>query len=408
MRLASSLFVLLLVACGAGGGADGGAGGGGASAGGGGGTVGGGAGGGGGGGTAPSVVIERSLFWSSPALLDDPQVVSFAKVMATVAPDGHGGRLLSAWFHRFATTPHSERAHPAQFIDEVAAAQGADPAQWDLSRLPFRVTGLHNRIDLADLNPGGHCGEFRISVASNDVTLQPFHVLFLFRQPLLPGDTRGGVVTCEETARAWAELSTLEGAALDQRLEVVFAEKMTRDRFLLLETVEFTLAPWEWRQWVKADDPTGQLPFVLENPPLFQQVDVDALNAPGPGRDDFLAWVEANADRLDARRLEIPERFRAQSVRVTQGIPRTPLSLDGLSPSTLARLPNLRANLELVGCAACHTADAEFVQTRADRTVSPFYEKELEARAKHLEALARGERPLAPFGPLQANPKLPP
>lgn len=355
----------------------------------------------------PPVVVEKSLFWSDAALLDDPQVVSFAKLMATVAPDGHGGKLLSAWFHRFATTAHSERALPAQFIDQVAAAQGADPAAWDLSALPFKVTGVHNRIDLADLSPGGHCGEFRVSVASTDVTLQPFHVLFLFRQPAGPGDERGDRVTCEATARAWAELSTLDGAALTERLKTVFAEHLTRDRFVMLETVEFTLAPWEWRQWTKVSDPTGELPFVFDNPPLFQQVDVDGLNPSGARRDDFIAWVNANADALDARRVLIPERFRPPSVRVSQGLVRTPLSLRGLPADTLARLPNLGAHLELVGCAVCHTADADFVQTKLDRSVSPFYEKELKARATHLEALARGEAPAAPFGPLQAEPKLP-
>jgi hypothetical protein len=399
MRVHLLALAFLLGACGSGGGLDAGTGGG----------AGGGAGDGGtdAGLPVPTVVIEKSLFWADAALLDDPQVVSFAKVMATVAPDGHGGRLLVAWFHRFASTPHSERALPAQFIDQVSAAQGADPTTWDLSTLPFKVTGLHNRIDLADLSPGGHCGEFRVSVTSTDVTLQPFHALFLFRQPAGDGDVRNGTVTCEATARAWAELSTLDGAALQARLRTVFAEHLVRERFLMAETVEFTLAPWEWRQWVKVPDPGGVLPFVFDNPPLFQQVDVEGLNAPGARRDDFLAWVDANAEALDARRLLVPERFRPQSVRVTQGIARTPLSLDGLPTATVARWPNLRANLELVGCAACHTADAEFVQTKPDRTVSPFYDKELKARAPHLEALARGEAPHAPFGPLQATPKLP-
>lgn len=355
----------------------------------------------------PPVDIEKSLFWSDAALLDDPQVVSFAKLMATVAPDGHGGKLLSAWFHRFASTAHSERALPAQFIDQVAAAQGADPAAWDLSVLPFKVTGVHNRIDLADLSPGGHCGEFRVSVASTDVTLQPFHMLFLFRQPAGPGDTRAGRVTCEATARAWAELSTLDGAALTERLKTVFAEHLTRERFVMAETVEFTLAPWEWRQWTKVSDPTGELPFVFDNPALFQQVDVEGLNPSGARRDDFIAWVNDNADALDARRVLIPERFRPPSVRVSQGVVRTPLSLRGLPSDTLARLPNLGANIELVGCAVCHTADADFVQTKLDRSVSPFYEKELKARATHLEALARGEAPSVPFGPLQAEPRLP-
>jgi hypothetical protein len=150
------------------------------------------------------------------------------------------------------------------------------------------------------------------------------------------------------------------------------------------------------------------LPFVLDNPPLFQQVDVETLNTPGPLRDRFLTFLSSNAAALDARTLLIPEEFRARSARVTQGVPRTPLSLDGLPPSLTERFPALRQQIEIVGCAACHTADAEFVQTRMDRTFSPFYEKELRARAALLADLAAGRFRSAPFGPLQASPVLPP
>lgn len=349
-------------------------------------------------GVVPPIVIERSLFWNDAGLLDDPQVISFAKAMAATSNDGHGGALLSQWFHRFNTTAHSERALPAQFIDGVTLAQGADPTQWDLSALPFKVTGIHNRIDLARLEPGGHCGELRVSVSCTDVTLQPFHALFLFRQPLEADDVEpGGRVTCAGTARRWAELSALNESEFPPALQQVLARGFEHSRFLMIETVEFTLAPWEWRQWLPSTDGG------VENPPLFEQVDVERLNAAGPARTDFLAWVEANAAQLDARTIEIPERFRPQSIRVNQGVVRPPLDL----PANPA-FPNLRKNVELVGCAACHTADAEFVQTRTDRSVSRFYEKELRARAEHLTKLTRGEAPRAPFGPLQSSPVLPP
>ncbi len=344
------------------------------------------------------VVIARSLFWSQPELLDDPAVVSFDKLMATTSVEGHGGHVLAQWFHRFATTAHSERALPAQFLDAVVTTQGSNPGEWNLAALPFTVTGVHNRIDLAQLEAGGHCGELRASVSCTDVTLQPFHALFVFRQPLGEGDVVNGRVTCEGTARRWVELSGLEGQALLTAARARFAAGLTREHFLMIETVEFTLAPWEWRQWVPQADAT------LQNPPLFQQVDVERLNAPGALRDDFLAWVSANAPALQARAALLPERFRATSVRVTQGVPREPLRLDAALD---AAFPSLRQQVELVGCAACHTADADFVQTRTDRTVSPFYEKELEARAAHLRRLALGEAPVAPFGPLQADPVLP-
>ncbi|MDP3235653.1 MAG: hypothetical protein Q8N26_22905 [Myxococcales bacterium] len=354
-----------------------------------------------------TVVVQASLFWSDAGVVDDPAVVSFAKLMRLASHDDHGGRLLSDWFHRFATTPHSERALPAQFIDEVARSQGADATQWDLSRLPFVITGIHNRIDLALLEAGGHCGEFRVSAASTDATLQPFHMLFLFRQPLEPDDTVDRRVTCEGTARRWARLSTLSGAALDAELRSTFAQRLTREHFLLIETVEQSLSPWEWRQWVKTPSTSG-LPFVFENPPLFQQLDVERLNVAGPLRTDFLSWVTTNAALAASRQLPIADRFRPQSIRAALGVPRQVLSLTGLDAQVQSQYPQLRQQLEVIGCAACHMSDADFVQTRADRTISPFYAKELDARARHLEQLARGDAPTAPFGPLQPMPVLPP
>ena len=73
----------------------------------------------------------------------------------------------------------------------------------------------------------------------------------------------------------------------------------------------------------------------------------------------------------------------------------------------LRDFPDLRGNIEIVGCPACHSADAEFVQTRPDRTFSPFYDKELDARAAHLLTAHAGEGADVPFGPLQEAPVLP-
>jgi hypothetical protein len=51
---------------------------------------------------------------------------------------------------------------------------------------------------------------------------------------------------------------------------------------------------------------------------------------------------------------------------------------------------------------ASRVPDAEFVQTSLAHTFSPFYDKELDARALRLDAMNRGEAvPLPPFGPLQ-------
>jgi hypothetical protein len=131
----------------------------------------------------------------------------------------------------------------------------------------------------------------------------------------------------------------------------------------------------------------------LDNPPLFQTVDTPALNTAGALRDDFLDWVAANQAALQARTAEIPERFRSRSARVTQGIPRELLDVGDA---------DLAATIEVVGCPACHTTDAEFVQTSVQRTFSPFYDRELTARAARLDLMNTGAAvPIPPFGPLQ-------
>lgn len=350
-------------------------------------------------GAAPSdVEIARSLTWTDPVLLEDPSLVGLARVMRVVA-GGPGGSLFDAWFRRFATTAHSERLGPVRLLEAIAIEQGDDPASWDLDATPFVVTGVHNRIDLTD---GTHCGELRVSIASTHPIHQPFHLIALFQQPPLPDDLRpDGSAHCVATALRWGRLSDLDDDAFRGEARALLDGALVRERFVALETVDFLISPWEWRQWFLEGD-------VLENRPLFQTIDTAGLNAPGARRTELLAWVEDNAAAIDARRILIPEVFRAPSARVNDGVPWIPLDLSGVDPSVLERYPDLRRNLEIVGCPACHATDAPFVQTLPDRSFSPFYATELDARAIALVARARGDATIPPFGPLQSEPVLPP
>ena len=357
-----------------------------------------------------SIRIERSLTWTDAALLDDAGTVGLGRVMAAASVDGHGGRLLEHWFGRFATTAHSERLGPQRLLDEIAASQGTDTRMWDLDAAPFVVTGVHNRIDLAD---GDACGELRVSLASTHPIHQPFHMILLLEQPARPEDRRpDGGAHCVSTALAWARLSELDDESFREAARRMLDEALVRERVLVLETVELLISPWEWRQWFleSNDDPATRdtLPEVLENRPLFQTVDAATLSTPSPERDAFIAWVTENAGPLDARTIEIPEAFRSPSARVNDGVPWIPLDLTGVPQELLDEYPSLRQNIEIVGCPACHAADADFVQTLPDRTFSPFYVKELDARSEYLGALAEGLPGAVPFGPLQATPVLTP
>ncbi|MCA9672345.1 MAG: hypothetical protein KC503_42415 [Myxococcales bacterium] len=352
----------------------------------------------------PPVREARGLVWTDAALLDAPKIVGLGRVLAAASSDGHGGRLLDAWLRRFSTTAHSERVGPALLADEIAATQGSDPSKWDLDALPFRVTAVHNRLDLGPR--GGGCGELRVSMASTHPVHAPLHMIFLFRQPAGDDDTApDGTVHCHGTARRWARLSALDGAAFASAATALLDATLVRERFLLAETVELTVSPWEWRQWKLEPNADPKLPERFENPPLFQTLDVDALNAAGARRDDFLTFVAKNAAGLDARTVELPERFRAASARVPPGVPRTDIDLGGLDAKITSAYPSLQRNLGIVGCPVCHTTDAEFVQTTPQRTFSTFYKRELLARAAYLDAMNQGQAPATPpFGPLQTLP----
>ena len=160
----------------------------------------------------PEVVREKSLVWIDPAIVDDPAVIDLARVLTAAAPDGDGGAFIDAWFRRFATTLHSERAGPAQLMDALADNLGSDPSSWDLDALPFKLTAVHNRLDLGARN--GDCGELRVSFESTHAIYAPLHILFLFKQIPREGDIAPtGEVQCLSTARRWARLSALEGEA---------------------------------------------------------------------------------------------------------------------------------------------------------------------------------------------------
>jgi mono/diheme cytochrome c family protein len=197
-------------------------------------------------------------------------------------------------------------------------------------------------------------------------------------------------VHCRGTARRWAALAGLDAAAFGAAARAMLDATLTRERFELAESVELTISPWQWRQWIP--DATGG----LANPALFQTIDVARVNAPGSTRDAFLGAVAANRDAIAARTWVVPTAFRSPVAEVQ---PNAKATLPQTGDATLDRA------LGMIGCPACHTDDADFVQTNVDRTASPFYDKELDARTERIDALARGGWPgPAPFGPLQPLP----
>ena len=346
------------------------------------------------------VSLERSLKWDDVAVLEDPAIIGLGRVMAAISADRHGGQLFDQWIRSFATTVHSARPGPASFADHLASQFGVDPAAWDLDALPFRVTAVHNRFDLAPREPGS-CGQLRVTMASSDPVFRPFHLIFLFRQPAAPDDIApDGTVHCLGTTRRWGRLSALEDGDFAAAARDIVDRHLAIEHFLLAESVEQIEGPWEWRQWL-AQGPGPVLGF--DNPPLFQTVDVAAVTAPGALRDEFLAFVAENAAALDRREQLIPEKFRPRSARAATDGTRPELDLSGLPAEITAAYPELAARIELMGCPACHTAPfPEFLQTFESRFASDFQFHELESRVLLLDRWTAGDVPGHPlYGPLQ-------
>ncbi len=349
----------------------------------------------------PDADIAHSLTWTDVDVVDNPSVVGLARVLGAWSDDGHGGRLFDRFLRTFGVTPHSERPALVELASSLAEDFGADPSAWDLDALPLRVTAVHNRLDLRN---DEHCGELRVSFNVTDARFPFVNFLFLFAQGL-PGDVSElGVRHCEETAFRWAWLAATAPGELATAARTILSESLVRERFLLAESLERTVGTWEWRQWRPVDNPDtatrAELPHVLENQPLFETVDVAALDAPGALRDDFLAWLASAADGVEARTVRIPDRFAPLSARATEGATRPVLDLSGLDTSLAARSERLRLAIDRVGCPGCHERSPTFVQTSPERVFSDFYRDELEARREALDAFRDASTAMPPFGAL--------
>jgi hypothetical protein len=325
----------------------------------------------------PEAVIGRSLAWTQPALLDDPDVVGLGRLLEVLAGD-EGGPFLDRFLRSFARTAHSERPALAQLADDLREDFG-EPAMWPLDELPFRVTGVHNRLDL---RTDRHCGELRVSLAATLPELGPFHLLFIFEQPASPEDRAvTGTVHCEERAARWAQLAEATSDQLETEARAILDEMLQPERFVLVETLERTVGAWEWRQWAPEDGDA----MSLVNPPLFQTLDVPRLNRDGPERRTMLRFIEANAEPIMEQRAHLPAELRPRSAQAIEGIERASLDLSGLPGSLDAT--RIETQLDRMSCPGCHHRAPTFLQTSVDRQLSPFYERELEARREALNAL---------------------
>ncbi|MDQ3266763.1 MAG: hypothetical protein M3Y59_24445 [Myxococcota bacterium] len=358
-----------------------------------------------------------SLEWpTNNRVVSDKDVVGLGRMMALISAEGHGGPLLAHWLASFESTEGPSRSGPAALLAHLQAQRGADPALWNLDELNFSVSSVQNRIDLRDATS---CGQLRVVITATDTGFEEaFQMVFLFKQPPRPLDySPQGTLHCTATALVWARLSKSGALPTDGQNPIATAigEVLQRANFLRVKTSEKIGAEtdYEFREWVLAVNPdpaaAPALRNLLVNRPMFQTVDTQRLNTPGAERDAFIAYVSDNAAALNARTALIPQEFLAVATRA-DGVNWTPLDLSGVPQPTLDAFPQLRQQIEVVGCTGCHTSRAgtKLIHSRRNGGHSAYLLEELSARTNDLLKLSTGVPEPVPYGPLQANPVLPP
>jgi hypothetical protein len=173
-------------------------------------------------------------------VVTDPGVVGsahldFAHVMGAALGDGSGSAARS-WMDAWSATP----GEAAIGTEITASWAGSSERALDLTRAPFELIAVSNRVDLSTLGPG-RAGELRFvyGLVTGGVR-RPLTVIVELQLP--PNRTPA------EWASAWHELGSLEGAANEAAL------------FALVDAVLAEPAHGQ----VRTQDSLGPTPILLE------------------------------------------------------------------------------------------------------------------------------------------------
>ncbi len=228
----------------------------------------------------------------------------------------------------------------AQIIDPWLAASGG--ARLDLSKAPFRLLAIVNRLDLRR-NPSysaGNAGEGRFVFGATDPAgnALPFTVIFEYE---LPARTLGDV---KAWAQAWHELGSIPfGPAYNAKLEAntdryagrgVAPLRPNGSSINQVRTNEIALAsPWELREF-RLESRGGQLVQVTAK----QEVDASLF-----GTTALADFVNANEVTILAGRHTVPPAMLAAAAPA-----RFVLQAPGI------RNPEARHKVAVATCSGCH------------------------------------------------------
>lgn len=344
-----------------------------------------------------------------------------------IAPVEFARRWLSSWADVQYVNGQALASDNNSNLDVVAIWRSLSPGgQLDLSRLPFRLLAIVNRIDQRDPSIPGHAGEARFAfgaIAANGAAL-PFTIVLEYR--IERGDHAGTVAW----AARWAELKAFIPGTdhYNGRLQTLtddFTRKgagpdrpLNRSALAQARTLRFVLALGDYELREFTLDPVSGLlrPSVVTQTPAFTLKTSPLITT----------WVTKTVGVADSLFRPVPNEFQGQPF--AGAVARVEYPGGHWRPPGLASLP--RHLFALSTCDGCHYRETttgsaaafafSHIKPRAARSVSDlsgfltgteiedpdgrhryrFYD--LLRRAQDLDALL-GSRSMARARPLTAH-----
>ncbi len=218
-----------------------------------------------------SVKTGRELVIRNTVIVDDPVrttwngslntsssgVWHFGRLMTQMAGDRNPSDFVRQWLETWSVDrPVNGQTIPArsEINDVLAAWPKKSNGELDLTKAPFRLLAIVNRVDLAGANDAGE-GRFVFGLLDTDGSPLQFTVILEYDLPL-------SAMSHEKWTEAWHELSSLNwgSSAYKQKLQALtqaFARKNAMparpngSAISQVRTNEIALdAPWELREFL--------------------------------------------------------------------------------------------------------------------------------------------------------------
>lgn len=202
----------------------------------------------------------------------------------------------------------------AQVLNGWQTASGGAGANLDLSKAPFRLLAIVNRVDLREnaAYSGGNAGELRFVFGALGAGCNPLQFTVIFEY----GVKASGCKNIRAWAQKWTNLPTPTGSAAYNTALAALTEEVVKagadaskpngSSINQLRTNEFTAPPWELREFriFATDSDAGHLRMVT-----IKQNPDSSLNVPANTQvRDFIA---ANAAAIKLDKHTVPLDFPA-------------------------------------------------------------------------------------------------